>query len=824
MNNNLHDVLKNILLKEDKEHKYLIGYIEQKSKRSKNLEINKYTDCLADFFSNYDIELTRYKQLIAYNYFWLLSKFYEYISLNNYSQEYLEEYRIFAIRTMELSFILQKNSIPAVEIFFNKKEKDFYKNLMQIYKIDFKKGTISLENKAKVLESTVKLGRDKKKEYKENVWIEVAQHSAIDSYKSMVNMSIGFVDGAKLYSYLRLEEVSVRNVYDGIEAHKRNAAGIGGRGFILKPLDSYYGTLIKKNLLKNINNNDEFYEWSSRRPSSFLTDKGDDFRAIKDISNEYNKFAETYNKITTKKEDNKNAFKKYKLSSALGHLQAKANLNIASKYTIPKIELLAIFLKNSNDKSFEYNLLVLSMVLGIEYKNIVAILLDKSDDFKIVNKIFLRIKLTTAYAGIKNQELFRKSKKEVEVELPEHIVKKILNMKEQLYDRLNRVFLEQKELFTTEDKQIVEECKSIKCIELFMNENLSSSKIEEIYEELFNKISKSFSSYIEKSKKGFNKTIVINSKSLHLYSFYYFKQFYNGSEINHLFLKNKTANIHTKLAYVNTTKYLLNMSVWLNELSDELALVDTRKVNNYKIESDYSGSNKYISAQVFKMFLQNLMDLEFKTIEDNVSIRMIYLRYVFSVLFATREYYFSANVMDYSKRLKILFIHEKAKNLYSSKRIIPVTDLGDEYIRYFLKLKNKHNLQSFSPYVPLTEEYKKTEFDKHATNNMIVSWFLERRDYIVSIYNEEKYDAIYNFVSSVELNFGRHIFASEAHNFMSMEQDYVDALLNHFEKGTQEQGKYSLFDNQEYFKSFRVVMQKIEKDYIPFFKYLKEVV
>ena len=47
----------------------------------------------------------------------------------------------------------------------------------------------------------------------------------------------------------------------------------------------------------------------------------------------------------------------------------------------------------------------------------------------------------------------------------------------------------------------------------------------------------------------------------------------------------------------------------------------------------------------------------------------------------------------------ILLIHEKAKDTYNSKRIIPITSIGAKYIEKFFALKEQYNLQSFSPVI-----------------------------------------------------------------------------------------------------------------------------
>jgi len=186
---------------------------------------------------------------------------------------------------------------------------------------------------------------------------------------------------------------------------------------------------------------------------------------------------------------------------------------------------------------------------------------------------------------------------------------------------------------------------------------------------------------------------------------------------------------------------------------------------------------------------------------------------VFCVLLATRRYNFSCDLQQFSKRKKLLFIHEKAKNTYSSKRIIPVNELGSLYIEKFYRLKDEYHLYAFSPVIVDDDGN-----EKPMNQENLMEWLQINKNEIVNQWSIQKYEIIENFVSKVVRDFGRHIFASEAHNSKAIDQDYVDALLNHFYRGTQDQGMYSSFDNQKYFKQVRELMQGVEKKYIPFWK------
>jgi hypothetical protein len=66
-------------------------------------------------------------------------------------------------------------------------------------------------------------------------------------------------------------------------------------------------------------------------------------------------------------------------------------------------------------------------------------------------------------------------------------------------------------------------------------------------------------------------------------------------------------------------------------------------------------------------------------------------------IIATRDYTTSCNLAEYSKKFKILTIQEKAKNVYHSKRLIPLTDRAIRIIDNFYLLKEEFKITSFVP-------------------------------------------------------------------------------------------------------------------------------
>jgi len=809
------------ILKNDENYNIFLKNLEDlevsyRNRRDINVEADKqldmYVENLEVFYSRSVKKILQYEKLIAYNYVVFLFKFYKYIGSKSFSIEYLSEFRKFAIRVMELALFIQQYKFPVNELFFSNINKSFYDNLIYIYEIKFDSKEIKkVENsETRVIEESIKLHSD---------GIFIGNSLNLDHFISTVKMAHGYKK-ISVASYLRLYELGVNNVYNIRSVSKKEGGG-GGRFIILEKLNPYPRTLHHENKIiyqnpSETNDNDERLEGIARSSKRVLN-KSDSLYSIQDKIKKYNRLAEDANvKLNTNTLTDKNQFKKFKIDTAIGHLSAKSNLILESKYTVPNIKLLAKFLNEIKDKSsFEYKLLICSIVLGIDSKRILAMKLKLTNELEIVNKDTIRVDLTTAYAQVTNYDIYKKTKNKVEFRVPTFIVDFFQESEEVLFESMQKIIKDQKILIGNDVVAAYEACKGTSSLYIFMQNNFQEEMISEIYNKLLDNQQKAISSFITKEKKSFDKRIVLSVKNLHMLSLYYYKLFHDESDINLLFLQKQTANIQTSEAYVACTKKLSTMTLWIEELMMKLSICHAEPNSLIGMDSEYSGSNKFITPQKFKTFLMIITSIELKNKHANLSLRMIYLRFVFSILLASRKYYFSTSLYQYSSREKLLFIHEKAKNVYNSKRIIPITELGVQYIRYFYKQREKFSITSYSPVLVLNNG-KIIDFDK----KNLKQWLEQHEEEIKSKCTFENYKIIEAFSKSTELDFGRHIFASHAHNEMELSQEYVDAMLNHFEKGTQDQGIYSLFDNKEYFNQIRNTMEKIEEKYIPFWSEL----
>jgi len=810
---------------------------------SLNSDKNEFLNNIEQFIKEYEITVKEaYKKQIYYNYAKFIVIFDEYYNKKNYSKNYLSNFRIFVNRLMEIILFVQNQELPELhKIIFNSDSFEFFHNLIAIFQIDsnFKKAEKILDDE-KILEKSILIKSD-------GIFIEANGNTY--QYKSLINVR-GFGDISSVYLYLRLNICNVlHKVYNLIDIKPTNSGG-NVHHYEYVPLDPYDKVFNTNKVIKNIDNitlkdtPEEFYESNSR--SLKILNLKKKIKVYSEKVNKYNSLVEKKFRLSTNNKDNISVLKVIKIEKAIGHYEAKNNLHLPSKYNIPVIPLLQDFLQNSYDKSLYSKLMISVLITGINLENILTMLLSINQDFQyLTNNNIIRIKLTTKYAHAidSNLNFTDETNKYVEIELPIFLTTILKEIAKELISKIKNKIVDEKSLYAnfkeftfttvttvpiikqnsfisrdfTNNKEKIMNITNVNAINEFIQENMD----KDFYTKFIEGELKQFSVYLKKKKNKFTKTISVTPTSLSNIFFHYFKQVYDTSEINLLYAKTKTQNVHTKLTYVATRTNLINYSIWIEELVDKLELnkilkitIDIADKNN---SDQFSGSPKFIYADKYKTFLGLLSKLELANLYDNVNIRMIYLRYLFSISLATREYYFSSNLKSYSRREKVLFIHEKAKNIHSSKRIIPLTNTAAEYIEYFYKLREKYNIISYAPIL-----FEDNLNETNLSSETIKSWLIKKENEIMNFYNKDVYQFLLNFVSKVDLNVGRHIFASLSNSLNIVSSDEIDAFLNHFEKGTQDQAIYSVFDNQKYFKNIRKNMEIIEKRYIPYGKFLSE--
>ena len=83
-----------------------------------------------------------------------------------------------------------------------------------------------------------------------------------------------------------------------------------------------------------------------------------------------------------------------------------------------------------------------------------------------------------------------------------------------------------------------------------------------------------------------------------------------------------------------------------------------------------------------------------------------------------------------------------------------------------------------------------------------------------ALYPSVKFDEIEKFVKLVDMNFGRHIFSTEA-LIQGFNKDYENEFMGHFSNGSSGLGMYSNFDLNDYIESSKKFVESIENKYFP---------
>lgn len=536
------------------------------------------------------------------------------------------------------------------------------------------------------------------------------------------------------------------------------------------------------------------------------------------------------------------SYKRYKISRAISNTITKKNLDLMSEYAKPEVECLRSFLKylfdSNHNKTLEKNLICLTILLGININKLIAIILNIDTQIRFnKNKEKIRIQLNKSIfaSDILSVNIAEKtSKQECEIYLNEVMCKIWLETKRELWshllnyiniDRLKSIRNEKKiELELTDQtlEKIVNTFQYTSNFDEFNSQikqkfnsdvNKSLSKID-FFTDFVDHILSQLNTFFKNQITTYPKKIVLNFNSLSTLSLHYYKAFNSQSDISLLYSQSITKNDEARACYGTIRERLVNTELWMKKFSEILNIKDyfsknytiSHQINKPNESKNWVGSPYYVKTGAFKNFILALDRLNLTNEIDKVNVVMIFLRYSFSILLGTRDFNNSCNLNNYSKRLKVLFIQEKGKNIYTGKRVIPLTDRALKYISIFEKIKEKHNILSSSPII--LRNKKEYIINKDEIKNFCKS--IENEE------NKENLEIIENFVFNVKVNFGRHI-ATSCMSASNLKSNYLDAYLNHYKMGSEDQGIYSNFDNDEYINEIKNKLNIMEQEYFPDF-------
>jgi len=317
-----------------------------------------------------------------------------------------------------------------------------------------------------------------------------------------------------------------------------------------------------------------------------------------------------------------------------------------------------------------------------------------------------------------------------------------------------------------------------------------------------------YKEFIKTSIKAFPKSITIKIKQLHRYSVQYMLE--NGKDI--LTAKLATAaysqNDTAGLAYTSSRSNAAEHSSFIQEYWDELGLSEVAS-NLLEINLTYSTNASVMASKNFSGSSQaveiSTADVFFKTLRQNIynqcrsedlhfNLVSIYVRYAMSLLSGTRLFHESANFTSYCDENSIWMISEKAQDIASGSRLIPLCNIMNTLLNNYQKL--------------LEEKGLKNNFYLINDGKHIIFSSYEAHKLLQNTYDLDDREILEEYVRDIPLNSGRHLFTKLAIEY-KVNAYYISAYLGHYSAGEEQFGIYSTLNVQDYCNSVKKITTKI---------------
>lgn len=535
--------------------------------------------------------------------------------------------------------------------------------------------------------------------------------------------------------------------------------------------------------------------------------------------------------------------KKIKIAGAISANIAKVNQKLYSDYQVPNESLFSRFLKErilvkNSDAKMEHTLFMLSLLMGINHIKIVGSLMKvdteivfnlgkgtlirelKSTSFAKSNK-FTKM-YTDAISGVPKIKTFLPSNissllKKLDFQLKGYIESSV-DIQDALDGFLDKNALLKKSEFVFKG---VSSCDFNESVEKYITiQKTNKVSIEELNIDIFNTFFKGINHKLQKfindEVKLFDKNIHILANALpkihHVYQNMSDRK-KQSSRIERSFFYHVSKADEVKMCYTSMPSTYIMQNTWYIRLQEALRI--KKELDVYTGAKDYDvnetskkniGSPFAVNPGKVKNFFQKLSN-EIRTQNDEIiqdNLRMVYIRFALSILLGTRDFSGSCDFSGYSSYYNVLHLQEKAKDAYSSKRIIPICNVAREFIELFYTIKSKYSgMKGHLPCLIVSKKRSIEIVDMSKKN--LISWIRENIDDENSI-----------FLEHIPLNFGRHIIKTSTLSY-NIRDEFIDALLGHFVSGTEDQGIYSTFDNQKYLEDIKGFLDYLSKKYLPIY-------
>ena len=803
-----------------------------------NEEIVQFSKKINEFIKKNNIDINLISEEIVFQH-WvsLLNIILHKESKSNWSSETVHNYIICIIRLQELLiYLCTIENKEITDIFIDEKNKlqdSYYFHIKNNINSRSKEKYFHIKKVNKI--NKIILGYDENNNYLNTKY----------SYFSTINVqpfkseSISILD-----HYFKLDDHYVEEIFNLASSNNiiqgRNSTGQFGTRIPFEIYENFELTRIENEI-----ENKEISE-ESKKEYKLKINKIQSVIFNKNNSNLVNE--EFYDLALNN--DLSSKYKRFKISKAISNSITKRNLDLQSDYNLPEFETFKEFFLNNKSNNICFKIIELSFFTAIEIKKLILVLLGFDTQISYKSKkslleISINKKIFTS--ALVDEELSKNTKEQkCQINLPHDI--SILwadssnQLKEIFYKKYtNKEWLEniKNNQDSNENEESDYNSKIINNLEYFyefieaykndyksdfrefisiFKKDHSSDQIKQVeklsivdtfLEEFYKKID----DYLKLQLKNNKKRIILSLTSINKLFLHYYKKYNNYSELNLLYTQSISKNDEARLCYNTTRDRLINFENAMNELYNKIYDKNHDSLLKEISENFWVGSPYFIKPGSFKKFIFEITKIKSNDIIEILNLNMIFIRYGLSILLGTRDFHNSSNLTEYSKELKILLIQEKAKNLYSSKRIIPLSDLALKLINIFNKIKSEYNITSNYPILlsKNKENFNENKYDENKLSKKNLKIFLDSLDR--SLY-EESIKYIEYFINNTKLNFGRHVITSYLSS-SSLQSNYLDAFLNHFKMGKEDQGIFSNFYNLDYIESIISKLNEVSSLYFP---------
>lgn len=464
-----------------------------------------------------------------------------------------------------------------------------------------------------------------------------------------------------------------------------------------------------------------------------------------------------------------NAFQQHKQNIAFASKLIKERLRLKSDYDIPITEHLKAFISmlniEDNDSKIYTAYFILNLSLGCKMQDLMSLLQNKKNGPLHLKNSVITVDIDSSLFAANYSELLSQSEKKLAFNIPIMMTMLIVMMKR-----------------------------------TFLAKDFNQIDFLEGYEK-----------FLKNSVKQSQKRITIKWKQVNRYLAQYMQD--NGKDVltgklaTAAFSQNDTA----KLAYTSTSSNAAVHSQLIKDYWNELNLaeiasniIDINIIPSVSVSTinspNYSGGSQAAKTSkandFFKVLRQNIYDCH--NDEDlHFNLVSIYTRYSMSLLAGTRPFIESANFTSYNKEVGIWIISEKAQDIASGTRLVPLCNIMDALLKDYQKLLDERDL--------------KNDFYLIIDSKPVVFSSYKAHKFLQNTYNLSDHKILEEYVNDMPLNTGRHLFTRKAIENM-VDAYYISTYLGHYSAGEEQFGIYSTLDVQDYCRTVKNITTKIAQE------------